>query len=320
MSAYLIKRVLLFIPTLIFVSIIIFAIMRVVPGDPALAILAGVDGEGEYTQDQLDRLRSSMGTNQPIVAQYFQWIGKAVRGDMGTSFWYNNVPVMDELKKRFPVTLQLAVMSIIISFIVSVPIGVITAVKQDTWADYLGKLWSIGGVALPTFWVGILMVFILARFLDWLPPLNYADLWEDPLTNLQQMIFPALALGYHNTAFTARITRSSMLEVMREDYIRTARSKGLGELIVLFRHALKNAFMPVITVSGWQFSRLLGGAVLIEIIFLVPGIGQLMVDSVSKRDFNVIQAVILLAAVSVLTLNLVVDLAYAWLNPRVRYS
>ena len=320
MSAYLIKRVLLFIPTLILVSIIIFAIMRVVPGDPALAILAGVDGEGEYTQDQLDRLRSSMGTNQPIVAQYFQWIGKAVRGDMGTSFWYNNVPVMDELKKRFPVTLQLAVMSIIISFIVAVPIGVITAVKQDTWADYLGKLWSIGGVALPTFWVGILMVFSLARFLDWLPPLNYADLWEDPLTNLQQMIFPALALGYHNTAFTARITRSSMLEVMREDYIRTARSKGLGELIVLFRHALKNAFMPVITVSGWQFSRLLGGAVLIEIIFLVPGIGQLMVDSVSKRDFNVIQAVILLAAVSVLTLNLVVDLAYAWLNPRVRYS
>ena len=320
MSAYLIKRVLLFIPTLILVSIIIFAIMRVIPGDPALAILAGVDGEGEYTQDQLDRLRSSMGTNQPIVAQYFQWIGKAVRGDMGTSFWYNNVPVMDELKKRFPVTLQLAVMSIIISFIVAVPIGVITAVKQDTWADYLGKLWSIGGVALPTFWVGILMVFSLARFLDWLPPLNYADLWEDPLTNLQQMIFPALALGYHNTAFTARITRSSMLEVMREDYIRTARSKGLGELIVLFRHALKNAFMPVITVSGWQFSRLLGGAVLIEIIFLVPGIGQLMVDSVSKRDFNVIQAVILLAAVSVLTLNLVVDLAYAWLNPRVRYS
>ena len=320
MSAYLIKRVLLFIPTLILVSIIIFAIMRVIPGDPALAILAGVDGEGEYTQDQLDRLRSSMGTNQPIVAQYFQWIGKAVRGDMGTSFWYNNVPVMDELKKRFPVTLQLAVMYIIISFIVAVPIGVITAVKQDTWADYLGKLWSIGGVALPTFWVGILMVFSLARFLDWLPPLNYADLWEDPLTNLQQMIFPALALGYHNTAFTARITRSSMLEVMREDYIRTARSKGLGELIVLFRHALKNAFMPVITVSGWQFSRLLGGAVLIEIIFLVPGIGQLMVDSVSKRDFNVIQAVILLAAVSVLTLNLVVDLAYAWLNPRVRYS
>ena len=320
MSAYLIKRVLLFIPTVILVSIIIFAIMRVLPGDPALAMLAGADGEGEYTQDQLDRLRSSMGTDQPVVAQYFQWIGKAVRGDMGTSFWYNNVPVMDELKKRFPVTLQLAIMSIIISFIVAVPIGVITAVKQDTWADYFGKLWSIGGVALPTFWVGILMVFILARFLHWLPPLNYADLWEDPLTNLQQMIFPALALGYHNTAFTARITRSSMLEVMREDYIRTARSKGLGELIVLFRHALKNAFMPVITVSGWQFSRLLGGAVLIEIIFLIPGIGQLMVDSVSKRDFNIIQAVILLAAVSVLTLNLVVDLAYAWLNPRVRYS
>jgi peptide/nickel transport system permease protein len=168
--------------------------------------------------------------------------------------------------------------------------------------------------------VAILVVFVLARFFNWLPPLNYSNLWEDPLSNLQQLIFPALALGFNNTAFQARVTRSSMLEVLREDYIRTARAKGLGESLVLFRHALKNAFLPVITVSGWQFSRLLGGAVLVEIIFLVPGTGQLLVDSVAVRDFNVIQALIFLAAFMVLTINLIVDLMYGWLNPKVRYS
>ena len=320
MGTYLIKRLGLFIPTLVLVSIIIFVVMRIVPGDPALLILAGTEGEGEYTEQQLHELRVSLGTDQPIYTQYGKWIWGVVRGDFGESFWYRGVPVMDEIKKRFPITFELAVLSILISFILSVPIGVITAVKIDKWPDHLGKAFTISGVALPTFWVAILVVFVLARFFNWLPPLNYSNLWEDPVSNLQQLIFPALALGFNNTAFQARVTRSSMLEVLREDYIRTARAKGLGESLVLFRHALKNAFLPVITVSGWQFSRLLGGAVLVEIIFLVPGTGQLLVDSVAVRDFNVIQALIFLAAFMVLTINLIVDLMYGWLNPKVRYS
>ena len=320
MGTYLIKRVGLFIPTLVLVSIIIFAVMRIVPGDPALLILAGTEGEGEYTERQLHELRVSLGTDKPIYTQYGKWIWGVVRGDFGESFWYRGVPVMDEIKNRFPITFELAVLSILISFILSVPIGVITAVKIDKWPDHLGKVFTISGVALPTFWVAILVVFVLARFFNWLPPLNYSNLWEDPVSNLQQLIFPALTLGFNNTAFQARVTRSSMLEVLREDYIRTARAKGLGESLVLFRHALKNAFLPVITVSGWQFSRLLGGAVLVEIIFLVPGTGQLLVDSVAVRDFNVIQALIFLAAFMVLTINLIVDLMYGWLNPKVRYS
>ena len=319
MGVYLLKRLLLFIPTLILASIIIFTIIRVIPGDPAVAMLAGTGGEGQFTKEQLESLRESLGTNKSILSQYFAWVGDVFRGDLGTSFW-NNVAVVDEIKSRFPVTFQLAVMSIIITFLISIPVGVATALKQDTWVDYIGKIFTVGGISMPTFWVGILIVYSLVRLFNWLPPLNYANLWEDPLTNLQQMIFPAIALGYHNTAFTARLTRSAMLEVLREDYIRTARSKGLRESIVVFRHGLKNAVLPVITVSGWQFGALLGGAILIEIIFLVPGMGQLIVDSIEKRDYEVIQAVVMLSVVVVLTLNLIVDLLYGWLDPKVRYS
>ena len=321
MATYLIKRLLLFFPTIILVSIIIFVVMRVVPGDPALMILAGDDpDEANFTQEDLQRVRESLGIEGPLVLQYFDWIGGAVRGDLGTSFRFDGVAVTDELKDKFPVTLQLAIMAVVISVVVAVPVGIIGAVKQDQWPDYLGKIWSISGVAMPTFWVAILMVFVLARFFSWLPPLNYAQLWEDPLTNLQQMIFPALALSYHSMAAKTRITRSAMLEVLREDYIRTARAKGLGELVVLARHCLRNALLPVVTVTGLQFAVLLGGSVLVEVIFTVPGIGHLMIDSVGRRDFNVIQGVILMAAMVVLLLNLIVDLTYAWLDPRIRYA
>ena len=319
MGTYVVKRLLLFIPTLIVVSIIIFTILRIVPGDPAVAMLAGPGGEGNFTKEQLERLRESLGTNEPILTQYVKWVGDLFQGDLGTSFW-NNRAVTEEIKNRFPITLQLAVMSIIITFVVAIPIGVLTAVKQDTWVDYVGKIFTVGGVSMPTFWVGILILFFLVRFFNWLPPLFYADLWDDPFTNFQQMIFPALALGYYNTAFIARLTRSAMLEILREDYMRTARSKGLREHTVVLRHGLKNALLPVLTVSGWQFGVLLSGAVLIEIIFLVPGMGQLIVDSVGRRDYEVIQAVVMLSVAVVLTLNLIVDLVYAWIDPKVRYS
>ena len=319
MREYALKRIGLVIPTLVLVSIIIFVAMRVLPGDPAVLKLIGLDGEGEYTAADLAQVKAELGTDRALVVQYGSWVWGVVRGDFGNSFWYG-IPVMREVKQRFPVTLELALLAILIAVLLAVPLGVLSAIKQDTWIDYATRVFTISGVALPTFWIGILIIFSLARWLNWLPPLGYAAPWEDPWTNFKQLIFPALALGFHDVAFIARVTRSAMLEVLREDYVRTARAKGLAERTVIFVHALKNSFLPVVTVSGWQFGRLMGGVVLIEAIFVVPGTGSLLIESVSNRDFTMIQALILVAAIVVLAVNLVVDLAYGWLDPRIRYG
>lgn len=319
MQAYVIQRLVLFIPTLMLVSLVAFFVIRILPGDPALVILVGQSGEGTFTQQELEALQRRLGTDKNIFEQYGRWIWGAVRLDFGDSFWHNR-PVTETIKFRLPITLQLTVMAIIASLIVAVPLGVMSAVKQDTWIDHFSKIFTVTGVAMPSFWVGILLVFMLSQVFNWLPPLGFALLWEDPVKNMKQLVFPALALGYFNTAFTARVTRSAMLEVLREDFIRTARSKGLREMIVIFRHALKNAFLPVMTVSGFQFAALLGGAVLIEKVFLVPGIGQSLLEAINRRDFNVIQAIIMMSATIILMLNLVIDLLYGWINPRVRYG
>ncbi len=319
MQAYVIQRLVLFIPTLMLVSLVAFFVIRILPGDPALVILVGQSGEGTFTQQELEALQARLGTDKNIFEQYGRWIWGAVRLDFGDSFWHNR-PVTETIKFRLPITLQLTVMAIIASLIVAVPLGVMSAVKQDTWVDHFSKIFTVTGVAMPSFWVGILLVFMLSQVFNWLPPLGFALLWEDPAKNMKQLVFPALALGYFNTAFTARVTRSAMLEVLREDFIRTARSKGLREMIVIFRHALKNAFLPVMTVSGFQFAALLGGAVLIEKVFLVPGIGQSLLEAINRRDFNVIQAIIMMSATIILVLNLVIDLLYGWINPRVRYG
>jgi len=320
MGQYIIRRLLLFIPTLLLVSLIVFFVMRIVPGDPALIILSGTTGDGEFTPEQLALKRADLGTDRHIFYQYWKWISGVAMFDFGNSYWHAGITALDEIKERFPVTLQLAAMAIVMSFILAIPIGVMGAVAIDSPIDIAGKVFTITGVALPTFWIAILMVYFLARVFDWLPPLFYEKPWHEPWTNMKQMFFPALALCLQNCAFQARVTRSAMLEVLQEDYIRTARAKGLSERIVLFRHALKCAFLPVITVSGWQFSRLLGGAILVEIIFVVPGIGILLVEAVQLRDYNIVQGLVMLAAVVVLAINLMVDLFYGWLNPRVRYS
>ena len=317
MSSYILQRLALFIPTLILASFLAFAIMRILPGDPAIAMLGGA--EGSFTQEDLDIVREQLGTNRPIHVQYITWIGDLFQGDFSESY-FHHVPVAELMKDRFPVSTQLAVMALVLSYLIAIPLGVLSAVKQDTIIDHAAKLFTIAGVALPTFWVGILILFVLGYYFNWVPPLNYASFFENPGINLQQMIFPAIALGYFNTAFAARLTRSAMLEVMHEDYIRTARSKGLKEFAVISRHAIKNAFLPVITIVGFQLGRLFGGAVAIEAIFVVPGVGRLLVDSVLIRDYPVVQASILMIALVVLALNLVVDLLYGWLNPRIRYS
>ena len=320
MGEYAIRRVLLFIPTLLVATVLVFTLFWIVPGDPALTILAGGEGDSaSVSPAQLQQLRQALGLDRPIYLQYASWLGSVLRGDLGTSLWYKT-PVWDQLKDRFLVTMELAVMAILLAFCAAVPLGVISAVKQDTGFDYLSRIFSGIGIALPTFWLGILIVYALAAFFQWLPPLGYATLWDDPLLNLQQLIFPALTLAFHDLAFTARVTRSSMLEVMREDYLRTARAKGLMDILVIGRHALKNALLPVVTISGYQFGRLLGGVVIVESIFVVPGMGTLLIDSIVHRDFIVLQAVVLLIAAVVLILNLMIDLLYGVLDPRIHYQ
>ena len=322
MQAYIVKRVLLFIPTLIFVTIVVFVILRIVPGDPALMLLVGEGGEeggAAYTEEALVELRAELGTDRPIFIQYGSWVWGMLSLDFGESYWFKT-PVYDDLAMKFPITLELTVLSMLWASVIAVPLGVISAIKQDTWGDYAGRMVTILGIALPNFWIAIMMVFFLVLWFNWLPPLGYESPWEDPTKNLQQLTFPALALGFSNMAFIGRVTRSAMLEVFREDYIRTARAKGLAERVVVLRHALKNALLPVVTVGGYEFGRLLAGAVVVEVIFLVPGMGSFLIDSIFRRDFPAVQGVIVILAVLVLILNLFMDLLYAWLNPTIKYT
>ncbi len=319
MKAYAVKRVLLFLPTIVLTTIVVFGLFWIVPGDVATLILVGADGEDTATIEDIEKLRQELGLDRPIHVQYGEWLWNVLRGDLGTSLWYR-VPVTEELKGRFLVTFELSVMAIIMAFIVGVPLGVISAVKQDTAMDYASRVFALIGVAMPNFWLGVLIIYGLAYWAGWLPPLGYASLWDDPLLNLQQLVFPAMVLSFSNLGLTARVTRSSMLEVLREDYVRTARAKGLQELVVLGRHTLKNALLPVITISGYQFAGLLGGVIIIESIFVVPGVGSWTIQSIHHRDFVVLQGVIVLVAVVILTLNLIIDLFYGILDPRIRYQ
>jgi len=318
-QAYIAKRCLLFIPTLLMATLLAFLLLRVIPGDPALVKLAGETGDSSFTQTELRALQAKLGTDKPLYVQYGKWVWGMLRLDFGQSMFFEE-PVAEDLAAKLPITLELTVLAMLIATIIAVPLGLLSAIKQDTPADYIARIISITGVALPNFWVGILIVYFLVLFFAWMPPLGYANLWDDPVTNLQQFIFPALALGFFEMAFTARVTRSSMLEVYREDYTRTARGKGLAERVVIFRHALKNALLPVVTVSGFQFGRLLAGTVVIENIFMMPGMGRLLVDSVFHRDYTEVQAIVVVITVSVLILNLLLDVIYGWLNPRIHYS
>ena len=318
MRQYTIKRIGLFIPTLLLMTILVFVVMRVVPGDPAIAILEG-DGGGSYTIADLERLRAELGTDRNLAVQYVDWLGGIVRGDFGDSLWFN-APVMKELGDRVPRTLELAVLAILISVAFSVPMGILSAIKPDSWLDFGARTFTILGIAIPNFLLAILMIIVLLTVFNWLPPLGYVELWDDPLANLQQMIFPALSLAVYDMAFIARVTRSAMMEVLREDYMRTARAKGLSERLVLTRHGLKNAFLPILTISGWQFARLFEGTVIIETIFLIPGMGRILIEAIFHRDFTMIQAVMVVIGTGVLLINLLVDLLYGWLDPRIRYN
>ena len=319
MHIYVAKRVFLFVPTMFLVTLLVFLVMRIIPGDPAILILAGIEGGGEFTEEDLAAVRHEIGTDRPIHVQYGNWVWGLLQGDMGTGL-FSGTAVTSEIGPRYPLTLELALLASIISIIVAVPIGILMAVKQDTMVDYGTRILTFSGISIPIFVIGIVTVYLLVRIFNWFPPLGYASPWEDPWKNLQQMLFPVLTLSVFKVSLVARVARSTMLEVMREDYIRTARSKGLREQKVVFMHALKNAFLPIITVFGWSFAVSLGGTIIIERIFVVPGIGSLLIDSILARDYTLVQGIVLVFTLAVLTVNLLVDLVYAWIDPRIRYA
>ncbi len=320
MGIYILRRTSLFIPTLIGVTIVIFGLMRLVPGDMA-EILVGDAASlpALEVERQIREVREELGLDKPITTQYLAWVTDLAQGNFGFSYWEKR-PVGDILSERFPRSMQLAVMTLIIAMLWAVPLGVISAVKQNTWIDYLVRLISISGLSLPLFLTGILILYVLIRVFSWMPPLEFAGFWDNPSENLQQLIWPALAQAFYISAPIMRLTRSQMLDVIREDYVRTARSKGLREQVVVYNHALRNALLPVVTFIGWWGGRLLGGIVIMELIFGIPGMGTSLIDAVDHRDYPTVQAIVFVMAFVFLTLNLFIDLLYAWMDPRIRYS
>ncbi|HUP35290.1 MAG TPA: ABC transporter permease [Candidatus Limnocylindria bacterium] len=317
MRTYILKRLLLIVPTLLGVAAIVFLIMRVIPGDVALMILGGDDG-GQINQQQVDALRSQLGLDQPLIVQFGTWLWGVVRFDFGDSLWTGQ-PIAHELAIRLPLSLQLALMATFVSVLIAIPLGTLAAVRQDTWVDYVVRVVSIGGLAIPSFWIGILCILFLVIYFGWGPPLEFTPPWVDPWVNLQMMVWPVVTVGYRYAAVTTRMTRSTVLEVLREDYIRTAWAKGLRERVVVMRHALKNSMLPVITLIGTEFAFLIGGLVVTETVFTLNGIGRFVVEAVAHRDYPVVQALVFLIAFSFVIVNLLVDLTYAWFDPRIRY-
>ena len=320
MSTYILRRLVLFVPTLVGASILIFVLMRLVPGDIAEILVYQTGSESSAVQKkQIQQIRRELGLERPIVTQYVDWIAGAVRGDFGQSYVQRR-PVMDILRERFPRSMELALLTLVLAIAWAIPLGVISAVRQNGPLDYLARLVSLSGLSLPLFFTGALILYGLVRVFHWLPPLEFVSFTEDPLENLKQLIWPALAQAYYISAPITRLTRSQMLEVVRQDYVRTARAKGLAERAVIYRHALRNSLLPVVTFIGWWGGRLLGGLVIMEIIFVVPGMGSALIQAVSQRDYPTVQAMVFVMALVFLGLNLAIDLLYAWLDPRIRYA
>ncbi len=304
-------------PTLLGVAVVVFVGMRMLPGDIVEVRLAA-EGSG-ISQETIDKERARLGLDKPLWKQFANWMWGLARLDLGQSMWTGR-SVSYEIGIRFQLSLQVAIMATLVGIILAIPLGTIAALRQDSWVDYGVRVFSIAGLATPSFWLGILIILMLLILFHWAPPMVYTPIWKDPWANLTQLIWPALATGYRYSAVTTRMTRSSVLEVLREDYIRTARAKGLWQTLILTRHALKNAMLPVITIIGLEFAFLMGGLVVTEQVFNLNGLGKLFVDAVRNYDYTMVQGLVLLVAFVFVTTNLVVDLLYAWLDPRIRYQ
>ncbi len=316
MQRYIAGRLLLMIPTLLGVAILTFAIMRVVPGD---VVVLRYSQSGAVPQEVIDAERKELGLDKPLPQQFAEWMADIVRLDFGRSLWTDR-PVIEEIKGRFGISLELALLATLLATALALPLGVIAAVKQDTWVDYVIRVFSIGGLAMPSFWLGILVILGLVVAFRWAPPLIFVPIWEDPIENLAQLIWPAIVVGYRYSAVATRMTRSSVLEVLREDYVRTARAKGLSETLVIVRHALRNSLLPVVTVLSLEFAFLFGGLVVTEQVFNVNGLGKLLVDAVAQRDYTLVQALVLVFAFIFVFVNFLVDLLYGFLDPRIKYT
>jgi peptide/nickel transport system permease protein len=315
MYKYVIRRLLLAIPVLLISSLIVFGLMRVMPGDALIALM----GEsGNVGDKELAKLRKDLGLDKPYHEQYLLWLWQMVTLNPGHSI-FTNEPIPVALKKAVPVTLELAALAMVLGLVIAIPIGVLSATRQDKPEDYVGRVVAVSGLSLPDFWLGTLVITFAAIWFQWIPPIGYASLWDDPLKNLQQFLLPAAVLGFRLSAATMRMTRSTVLEVLREDYVRTAWAKGLAGRIVVYKHALKNALIPVVTIVGGQLGVLLAGTVVVETIFALPGMGRLTVEAILYRDYPIVQTNVMLVAATLVTLNLLVDLTYAWLDPRIRY-
>ena len=323
MYRYIINRMLLVIPTLLGAATLVFVMMRLIPGDICLVRLGG--GGTSFTTQALATCHAEIGIDRPWIMQYLDFIWGLFTLNLGNSMW-SGKPVFLEIVTRLPISIEVAIMATLISIAVAIPLGTISALKQNTWIDLAVRTFSIAGLATPSFWLGIMAILIVLDVTQaltgnpWMPPIDYVPLWQDPIRNLSIVMLPAITIGYRYSAVAMRMTRSAMLEVLREDYIRTARAKGLVRRLVINRHALKNAMLPVVTVIGIEFAFLMGGLVVTEQVFNLNGIGRLMVLSVQNQDYTLTQALVMFVVSIVVMCNLIVDLLYAWLDPRIRLA
>jgi len=314
MLPYVIRRLVQAVPVMLFASVVVFLMIYLVPGDPVLAVLGG-----EARPEQVEAMRKEMGLDRPLVVQYGRWLGRVVRGDLGVSF-INSYPVWSLIGLKLPATLALSVGALTVALAISLPLGILAAVRQGSWVDRLAVGFTALGLSVPTFWLGVLLVLLFSLRLQWLPASGYVPLFTRPALSLQHLLMPSFTLGIAIAAILTRFVRTAMLEVIRQDYVRTARAKGLPEGRVVIRHALKNAFIPVLTVIALQVGNLLGGAVITESIFDYPGVGQLILYAVTTKDYTVVQGTLLLLVFAFVFINLLTDVAYAILDPRVRYG
>ena len=323
MYRYIVKRLLLVVPTLIGAAALVFFMMRLIPGD--ICLVRPGSGGTSFTEQALANCHAEIGLDRPILVQFIDFVWGFSHLDLGISMW-SGKPVIDEIAARFPVSLEIAILATVIAVIIAIPLGTISALRQNSWTDLFVRTFAISGIATPSFWLGIislLAVLDLTQILigrPWMPSINYVPLWRDPIQNLSIVILPAVTVGYRYSAVVMRMTRSAMLEVLREDYIRTARAKGLLHRIIINRHALKNAMLPVVTVIGIEFAFLIGGLVITEQVFNLNGVGRLLVQSVQNQDYTMTQGLVMLIVTIFVLTNLVIDVFYAWLDPRIRFA
>jgi peptide/nickel transport system permease protein len=314
MLRFVFHRFLLMIPTLLGVAVLVFLLLRLMPGDPVQIMLEGAN----VPRHVIEAERARLGLDQPVYVQFFKWFGAVLQGDFGVSMWTGK-SVIYEIGIRLELSLQVAIMATVLAVLLALPLGTLSAIFKDTWIDQSIRLFSIAGLAVPSFWLGMIVILLLLTWFSWIPPLTFTPFLQSPWENLSQLIWPALAVGYRYSAVSTRMMRSSILEVLQEDYIRTARAKGVVERLVVARHAMRNALLPVVTVIGLEFAFLIGGLVVTEQVFNLNGIGRLFVQAVARSDYTLLQALVLLVSVFFVLVNFVMDLLYAFLDPRIRY-